>query len=836
MNKLTFWETVRCVKGETEYKGEDFPIKDIKFDSRGDMEGSAFIAFKTDKDDGKRYIPVAEKKGASAVIAAEKTDSEIPSIIVKDTFKAYMETAAYYRSKFDIPIVGITGSNGKTTVKDMLFAMLSVKYKTLATDKNLNNELGVPQTLLKLDESYQAAAIETAMNHYGEIKALSRAVRPDIAIITKIGRAHIGNLDGTIKGVLDAKLEILKGLKPYGTLILNGDDEMLSDIKAEGFNVIFCGTENDGRNAIYASNIIERWDEKGSRTEFTAHYNGNEYKCLLPVLGKHNAVNALLAMAAAVKLGVSVEECANALRTYPRSSMRLETSKVCGVRFIKDYYNASPESVKAAVETLSAVGDSGKKVAVLGDMSELGDLSGPIHKEIAEYTKGKADTVYFAGENKDFFKEGRSDAKCFSAKEELNAALAESVRNGEISKGDTVLIKGSNRMRMWEQYEFLDRLLERGSPVPAQTRLLVDVDALKHNYLEIKRYVGDNVTIMPVLKADAYGTGADLLADIYSGCGYFAVADLREAEELHTVMPDARFLVLYQPLGGELEWLVKREYASVAVGEEEFAKNLNKAAEKSGRIMPVHIEIDTGMGRLGTFPYDCEKLFKVISDCGSLCVEGIFTHYSSADMYSKEDLEYTKMQTERFDSAIEKAENIFGEIKYKHACAGAAIFNPEAKLYNMVRPGYILRGYYPCEEMKSKIKLKPAMKFVSKVVQVKEFGAGDTISYGRHFTARRKTLIAAVPVGYSDGLMRGLSNKGAFVIKGQLAPIAGNVTMDYTMVDVTDIFPAVKPYDDVFIFDNVNMTIEKMAELCGTIGYEVLTNIKSKTDRVETFF
>jgi alanine racemase len=448
---------------------------------------------------------------------------------------------------------------------------------------------------------------------------------------------------------------------------------------------------------------------------------------------------------------------------------------------------------------------------------------------------GKADKVYYVGEHSGAFSDSRGDALCFSSKDELNSALTHAVREAELSEGDIILIKGSNGMRMWEQYELIHKLLERGSALSAQTRLLVDVDALKHNYIAVKNYVGPDVKVVPVLKADAYGSGVDLLSNIYSNCNFFAIADLLESEELHGVMPNAKFLVLYQPFIEEVDWIVERDYIITTVCDADFVIALNNAAKKRDKKISVHIEIDTGMGRLGVPVRDCYEFAKKISPCENIIIEGIFTHYSSADMYGAEDLKFTEYQTTEFKKAIEIVEAILGEIPYKHACASAAIFNPKAELFNMVRPGYILRGYYPCDEIKDKIELRPTLKLVAKVAKLKEFNPGEGISYGRRFITSRKTLIAEIPVGYSDGLMRKLSNRGAFVIRGRLAPIVGNITMDYTMVDVTDIYPKVSVGDDVAVFDNINMTIEEMARLCDTIGYEIITNIKSKADRIEAF-
>ncbi len=836
MSRLTFKEAVDCTGGSTAYTGEDFPLSNICFDSRKNVKGAAFVALVTEKDNGHRYVSVSAQKGARAAIVSEDVSTDIPTIRVADTRKAYQDIATYCRNQFHGPVVALTGSNGKTTVKDMLAAVLASKYKVLATEKNYNNDLGVPQTLLKLDHTYDVAVVEIGMNHSGEIRSLANIVKPDIAAVTKIGTAHMGNLGGTRHAVFHAKMEIAEGLSNGGTLVLCSDDDLLADVTSDRLQVLFCGLREEERNFLYATDITQCWDESGLGLSFSMHYQGNSYPCSLPVLGRHNVQNALLALTIGIRLGVPADLAIKAIQSYPRSSMRLETATVRGIRFIKDYYNASPDSTMAAIDTLSEIGGGSTRIAVLGDLMELGEASGALHRELAEYTRGRADRVYYVGAYGNEFLKGRSDASCFASKEALDAALSSAVIREEISSGDIVLIKGSNGMKMWEQYELLYKLLERGSAVAAQTRLLVDVDALKHNYAAIKQYVGSSVKVVPVIKADAYSTGANLLADIYSDCSFFAVADLREAEELHRVMKNARFLILYQAFPYEADWIAERsDYVTMSVGEPEFAMALNKAAAKADKMLTIHIEVDTGMSRLGVLADECEQLAAVIAACRNLTVEGIYTHYSSADMYAPEDLEYTAMQTDTFKRAVAMIENRIGTVPYKHACAGAAIFNPEAELFNMVRPGYILRGYYPCEEIKDKITLKPVLTYVTRITQVKEFAAGASISYGRTFVTKRKTQLAEIPVGYSDGVMRRLSNNGAFVIKGQLAPIVGNVTMDYTIVDVTDISPMVNAGDEVAIFDNVNMTVERMAELCGTIGYEIITNIKDKADRIEVF-
>lgn len=832
MHKFFFTELLTATNGVTTYQGNDFSLADVKYDSRENMQNVAFFAFVTEQDNGHKYINIAAEKGAKVAIVSEEIDAPIPTIKVVDTKIAYQRIAAYHRSKYSTTTIGITGSNGKTTVKDMLSSILATRFKkVLSTEKNFNNTLGVPQTLLKLDPTYDTAVIEMRMKHEGEIQTLANIAKPDIAVITGISQtANINN-----KNPHKPIAEMLNELKSGGILLLCGDDDQLAEIQSADHEIIYCGLANNGRNLIYATQIKQFWNEFKLGLTFQVHYKGKNYPCELPVLGRHNVLNALLALAVAIKLDIDIEIATAALRLYPASPMRLETSTINGIKFIKDYYNTSFESAKSALDTLMEIkNENGKNIAILGDILPHGKNSDIYHQKIAEYTLKKADIVYYVGNHKTAFLKGRKDAQCFDEKTELNIALAKLLKD-DISPKDTILIKGLREAKLWEQYESIRKYLEHGSIIPAQAKLLVDVDALKHNYFAIKNYIGEKVKVMPVIKADAYGTGANLIANIYHDCEYFGVADLLEAEELHKKIPHAKFLILYQPFIEEINWIIEKEYIIPSICDINFVIKLNEIAKKANKKITVHIEIDTGMSRLGVLPENCKTFAKTLANCQNIIVEGIYTHYSSADGYQKEDLEYTQKQTELFKKAIKDIEEIIGEIHYKHACAGAAIFNPKAEKFNMVRPGYMLLGYYPCSEIKEKIELRPALKYKTKITQIKEYKKGTSISYNRRYVTKRKTLVAQVPVGYSDGLMRSLSNKGAFVIKGQLAPIIGNINMDYTMIDVTDISPSITKEDEVYIFDNINMTIEKMATLCETIGYEIITNIKSKADRIESF-
>lgn len=841
MRKLFLSEIISSMCATAINYEQDFVVKGVSTDTRSIKKGDIYIALKGDLYDGHDFVSVAQAKGACAIVCSSNVESALPVLKVHDTLRALQNFAAYYRSKFSIPVVAITGSNGKTTTKDMLASVLSDKYKVFFSEKNYNNEIGLPKSILELDDSFDVAVFEMGMNHAGEIKMLSQIARPDIAIITNIGTAHIGNL-GSQENILNAKLEIISGVKNNGLIILNADDKHLQNVKSDSHEIIFVGSSEE----ISASDIYA----DDNPTHFNVNYNGQTYPCILPTIGKHNVTNALFALLCGVRLGVDIQSAISAIRHYTISSMRTEISYVKGITIIKDYYNSSPDSAQAALETLANYCSSGKKIAILGEMLELGDFSKQEHFNLAKMCCScQIDYTFFIGADYKSFNDGiKKNVKCFSDLERttLSKSLKEYVMDGMLGKNDVILIKGSRGMKMEEFYEELKSYINAvrsdfTALPPSPTKLLVDINAIKFNYSQIKKVVGNNVEIMPMVKANAYGCGTDIIANVFHDSKYLAVADVKEAALIRRILPDANILVIYQPYIGDVEELVSGNYI-VSVSNIAFAEKLNEEARKQSKKCRVHIEIDTGAGRLGVDADKCKKFAQEIIFFDELIFEGVFMHYASADGLDEIDLEFTKKQTALFIKAIADIESILGVIPCKHACAGAAIFNKNAAHFDMVRPGYMIYGYYPNEILHNKVMLKPALKFVSVIIQIKECNKGTPISYNgiRNYVTQRRSKIATVSVGYSDGVRRKLfdkdnENNGHFVVNGQRAPIVGTICMDLTMIDITDIEGEVNVGDEVAIFDNVNVTIEEMADICGTIGYEIISQIEDKADRVEGF-
>ncbi|MBR0427829.1 MAG: alanine racemase [Clostridia bacterium] len=350
--------------------------------------------------------------------------------------------------------------------------------------------------------------------------------------------------------------------------------------------------------------------------------------------------------------------------------------------------------------------------------------------------------------------------------------------------------------------------------------LEINLKNLKYNIKQIQNKIGPNVKIMPVIKASGYGTYINQRLDVINQFEIVAVANVDEGVYLRQIGYEKEIFVLNQPYESEIKKIIDYNIV-VGISSYEFAKKL----AETGKKVKVHVEIGTGMGRTGVHPYKIEKYLKELAS--NIIVEGIYTHFSSADI----DDEYSKKQLESFNKALVKAKEILGDIKYIHAAASNALLNYPNARFNLVRPGIILYGYPGEDDTFEKIDLKPIAKLKAKVVFVKDVPPKTSIGYGRSYITSRETKVANVPIGYADGFRRDFSNGWEILIKGKKAPIIGKVCMDSFMVDVTDI-DNVEVGDEVTIWDNENITLEQLAEKCGTINYELLCTIGARVPRV----
>lgn len=417
-------------------------LADVCTDTRKIQPGSLFVCLRGERFDGHSFASQAAQLGAAALLVDHPVDADVPQLVVTDTGKALLQLAGWYRRRFQLPVVGLTGSVGKTTTKEFIALVLGAKYNTLKTQGNLNNEIGVPQMLFRLEDSHTAAVIEMGMNHFGEISRLTRAVAPTVGLITNIGVSHIENL-GSRAGILQAKLEILEGMAPDAPLIVNIDNDMLRTVKL-GDRPLLTFAIDDQSADFTATDIAEQ----GSTTTFTVHHSTFTQPVTIPTVGIHNVYNALAAMAVGYVTGVNPAAAASALANYVPAGMRQNLVQVGGVQVIEDCYNASPDSMRAALQTLGKL-PVHRRYAVLGAMLELGDYAKEAHTQVGQMAaENGIDGVLAYGADAAYIVEaakqaGLENARLFDTKEALAQSLAQ-----QVQPGDGVLFKGSRGMHL----------------------------------------------------------------------------------------------------------------------------------------------------------------------------------------------------------------------------------------------------------------------------------------------------------------------------------------------------------------------------------------------------
>lgn len=452
MDKLSLAEVLRVTNAETDSVAEIF-FEGVTTDSRKITSGTLFVALKGENFNGEDFAQDALKKGAAAVLVSKNFDKNIDGTIIKvdDTLTAYRQIAGAWRERFNIPIVAVTGSNGKTTTKDLTAAALNSLGNVQKTSGNFNNEVGVPITLLELNDKHKAAVVEIGMRGLGQIETLAQVVKPTIGIVTNVSEAHI-ELLGSIENIARAKGELVEAIQAGGTIILNADNVhtlAMKNLVRDGVKILTYGLENDAD--FVAKNILI-----GSvSTEFTLSFRGKEYDFEIPMLGRHNVSNALAAIAAGYAVGLTVSEVQRGFSTLTTTKMRFEVIRRDGLTIINDAYNASPASMRAAIKTTAEV-YNGRLIAVLGDMLELGDISERLHREIGAFlTENKFDTLITLGELGRFIAAGAREAGLkniysFDTHEDAAKKILELVRDG-----DTILFKASHVMHMEKIIELI---------------------------------------------------------------------------------------------------------------------------------------------------------------------------------------------------------------------------------------------------------------------------------------------------------------------------------------------------------------------------------------------
>ena len=441
---MKVYEIVEATRGILVSGNKDDEINFFSQDSRQMTHGGMYIPLKGERFDGHNFIESAFQTGAQAIISEKDVNYEDKIVIkVKDTHQALKDMASYLRNHRPVKVVGVTGSVGKTSTRDMVYSVVKQKYKTLKTEGNYNNEIGLPLTILRYHDE-EVLVLEMGMNHLQEMSRLSMIARPDIACITNVGTAHIGEL-GSRENILKAKLEIINGMKEGSTLIINQDNDMLQTVELPHLNVVRVGKGKEA--SIQASHIVL----EETKSSFEVEYQGKKEIIEVPVQGEHNISNALIAIAVGIELNISLEDIKKGIQEFKLTKNRMDILEKNHKTVIDGTYNASVDSMKSSIDVLANY--KKRKVAILADMLELGDYSQQLHEKVGSYVASKGiDILVCVGKEAKYIyqkaRESMKDVYYFESNQEVIARLDELLK-----EDDVILVKGSHSMNLKEVVE-----------------------------------------------------------------------------------------------------------------------------------------------------------------------------------------------------------------------------------------------------------------------------------------------------------------------------------------------------------------------------------------------
>ena len=826
------------------------------YDSRRVRPGELFVAVKTDRGDGHDYIAQAVRGGAAGVLCQSPPNARDfagPAVVVPDTQVALTDWARLVLGRYRPQVVGITGSTGKTSTREAIAAVLATRRQVFRNPANFNGRFGLPIALAGLSRDHEVAVLELACDSYGEIADLADLTRPCVAVVRSISRAHLATFD-TLAAIAREKGRLVEALPPTGTAVLNYDDPWVLAMRARAQGpVITFGLSPDAD--LVASDI--RTDANGLR--FVVHFAGavgtglpgypvkGEVRTRL--IGRHHVHTLLAAIAVGFIYRIPWGEIVDALEELcpaPGRINPLEGVNDCVI--LDDTYSASPSSMLAALTTLAEYPAS-RRVAVLGGMSQLGGQAVAAHREVGQAARF-VDLLVTRGEHGAWIAEGAQEAGLPGDRVRVTYTVTDAERflREWLEPGDVVLVKGDIDDRM---EQVVRELLAEPSRDAAQlvrqepgwervrvarperpTWVDIDLEAIAYNVRRIKEIVEPDVAILAVLKADAYGHGAVKVARtaINNGAAYCGVASLNEAIRLRRAGIDAPILILgYTPAWQAREALVND--VTITLYDRDVARAFSRAASDLRRAARAHVKVDTGMGRLGLLPDQVLPFIAEIRELPGLELEGIFTHFSTADDV---DLSYARWQLRRFRQVLRRLEEIDVGFRYVHCANSAALLRIPESRFTMVRLGLAMYGLQPSPVVSLPDGLRPALTWKTTVAQVKVLPSGCYVSYGNTYCTAGEETVAVIPVGYADGFRRAPMRWQAVLIHGQRAPIVGTVCMDQTMINVTHI-PRVRVGDEVVLIGpqgDDRITAEEAAGWLGTINYEVVSEILARVPRV----
>ncbi len=796
----------------------DLVIRNILFDSRKIISSgdSVFFAIHGDRHNGHDFINELYEKGIRTfVVSDENTFADIyPEanfILVKDSLVALQTLAAWHRKKFNIPVIGITGSNGKTIVKEWLYHVLALEKNIVRSPKSFNSQIGVPLSLWLMNRDNELGIFEAGISKPGEMKKLGNIILPDTGIFTNIGEAHQENFS-TLKQKAEEKLKLFYSCK----------------------RIIYCKDHDVVHEAIQSCKDLENaelfsWSVKekanlqilniqreNRKSKIQADYSGKRVSINIPFTDDASVENAIHIWAYLLQTGQFSERSAEQFRTLPPVAMRLELKKgKNNCTIINDSYNSDINSLSIALDMLNMQSQHSRKSVILSDMFQTGIEEQVLYNKISKLLSQK-DLTSFIGigsalsRNQEIF---RIPSQFFATTEEFLNKISEINFQHE-----AILIKGSRPF----QFEKISAALEEKKH---RTRLEINLNALVENLNFYRSLLNENTKIMVMVKALSYGSGSYEIATIlqYQRVDYLGVAIADEGVELRNAGINIPIIVM-NPEPESFDLMIHHRLEPEIYGFS-ILHAFNQAVLRNQEIgYPVHLKIDSRMHRLGFQEKQIDDVIFFLNSNRNLMVKSVFSHLAASDEPPHDA--FTREQISLFTRIADKIQNELPNPFIRHILNSSGIERfPEAQ-FGMVRLGIGLYGYSPFNASK----LRNVSSLKSTLLQIKKVDTDETIGYGRAGKSGEGKIIGIIPIGYADGLDRRLGNGvGKVLINHKFVPFVGNICMDMCMVDLNGI--EAHEGDEVLIFGD-EYPMQKLAEQLKTIPYEILTGVSERVKRI----
>jgi len=788
-------------------------IKNIAYDSRiiYSTKNTAFIAINTPKNSGEKFIESAIDRGINIIISEHQYPEfeNITWIIVENSVEFLQKLARYHFENSHLQSIGITGSNGKTILKEWLYQCLWNEFPTVKSPKSFNSQIGLPLSLLQINSSHQLGIFEVGISKPHEMEKLENIFHPQIGLLTHIGTAHAANFSSE-EELIDEKIRLFKNSE---VVIYNGDNSLVDQKIKKSYSdkkLISYGFKKE--NQVFIKNNISK-DEN-----IIVDYFGEEISFPAHQRDEATLTNALALITVLKELNIENKKIVEKINLLKAVEMRLEAIEgIKGNIVINDSFNLDLDSLKTALQFLNEYNKS-KKSLVLTDIVGVNSNAKELYEEVSELVNEQHfDSVFLIGDEISKFSE------LFKTKTYTFIDTKELIESKHLTEleNQIILLKGARKFEI----EKLKDILELRKH---DTVLEVNLNAILHNINYHKSLLKPGTKMMAMVKANAYGLGSYEVSEFlqHHHIDYLGVAYVDEGVELRKKGITTPIIVMnpeqhsYQTI---IEYNLEPEIYSFRVLELFY-----EAVQKSGydKKYPIHIKLETGMHRLGFKDFELDQLSETLSH-KNVKVQSMFSHLSSSDM--PEEKEFTLKQLEVFDKNSTYLTEKLGYTPIRHILNSAGITSYKDHQHDMVRIGIGMLGESADPEIQKQ--LQSVVSFKTVISQISTVENGESVGYSRRYKADHPTRIATIPVGYADGIPRLIGNQvGNVGVNKTLTPIVGNICMDMMMINV-DHIPNVKEGDTVTVF-NAKPSLKEFAGYCKTITYEVLTSISPRVKRI----